>query len=206
MTYLFSSKRKFAKTKEVNWKTTCKRLLARPVRRRPRRKLFREREKGVLPVGFALDEGLVFDAVDRWLSGSLDVRYLFGTSDVCDCSAAGFENAASCYPTPSAATRCTPDTEGGADAQNSLGVVYKNGEGVLRDHKKARELYEKAAAQGLASDIAAAAPLAVRWRPPSSSGAPGIGSSEIAGPDPMTTTSYSLVIIFPAALLIKFPK
>ena len=68
----------------------------------------------------SFDDSLVFDAVDRWFSGALDIRYLFGTADVCDCSAAGYENAAMCYPTPSAATSCAPDSEGGADAQTGV--------------------------------------------------------------------------------------
>ena len=37
---------------------------------------------------------------------------------------------------------------GDVDAQFNLGVMYANGEGVRQDYVKAREWYEKAAAQG----------------------------------------------------------
>ncbi len=37
---------------------------------------------------------------------------------------------------------------GNADAQNMLGVLYDNGQGVAQDYKQARVWFEKAAAQG----------------------------------------------------------
>ena len=40
---------------------------------------------------------------------------------------------------------------GNADAQNMLGVLYDNGQGVAQDYKLARIWFEKAAAQGHAS-------------------------------------------------------
>lgn len=41
-------------------------------------------------------------------------------------------------------------SKGDAQAQNSLGVMYCNGEGVRQDYKRARSWFEKAAAQGYA--------------------------------------------------------
>ncbi|MDK2070534.1 tetratricopeptide repeat protein, partial [Aliarcobacter butzleri] len=38
--------------------------------------------------------------------------------------------------------------QGFADAQNNIGFLYGNGQGVKQDFKKAKEWYEKAAAQG----------------------------------------------------------
>ena len=38
--------------------------------------------------------------------------------------------------------------QGDAKAQFSFGLLYENGDGVLRDYTKARQWYEKAAAQG----------------------------------------------------------
>ena len=41
-------------------------------------------------------------------------------------------------------------SQGEADAQNNLGLMYKNGEGVRQDYTKAVEWYTKAANQGIA--------------------------------------------------------
>ncbi len=38
--------------------------------------------------------------------------------------------------------------QGDADAQNNLGCMYYNGDGVAQDYNKAREWYEKAAENG----------------------------------------------------------
>ena len=35
-------------------------------------------------------------------------------------------------------------------AQNNLGVLYQNGDGILKDYKTAIELFEKSAEQGFA--------------------------------------------------------
>jgi len=40
--------------------------------------------------------------------------------------------------------------QGNADAQNNLGMLYRDGQGVPQDYTQARQWYEKAAAQGLA--------------------------------------------------------
>ena len=38
--------------------------------------------------------------------------------------------------------------QGFAEAQNNLGVLYANGDGVKKDPKEARKWFDKAAAQG----------------------------------------------------------